>query len=180
MIHIVASPDELVGGSGIARHTSGSLPPIADEPKRQEGSVEWILTRPSRACGPCGVLFGGQLGGQFQKSHETLGPQGGRSERVGFEPTVRLPIQRFSSSKISHGGAGRIVPNHPLLFAIFPLMILVCDAQYHPVSHSWFAIWFANSLHQRRLMRLGLRAGLGVLANWTHTPFRRLCLLYNG
>ena len=60
-------------------------------------------------------------------------------------PTVRLPVQRFSSSKISRAGACRLVPNHSLLFAIFPLMILVCNAQYRPVSRGWFAIWFANS-----------------------------------
>ena len=28
------------------------------------------------------------------------GPYMGLAERVGFEPTVRLPVQRFSSSKI--------------------------------------------------------------------------------
>jgi hypothetical protein len=37
------------------------------------------------------------------------------------------------------------VPNHSLLFGILPLMILVCYAQYRPVSRGWFAIWFANS-----------------------------------
>ena len=51
MIHIVASHDEnyfsleeilasRVGIAGIRKP-----PPIADEPKRQEGSVEWILNR---------------------------------------------------------------------------------------------------------------------------------------
>jgi hypothetical protein len=50
-----------------------------------------------------------------------------RTERVGFEPTVRLPVQRFSSSK-----------------TIFALTILPFDALCHAVSRGWFAIWFAN------------------------------------
>ena len=44
----------------------------------------------------------------------------------------------------SRAGAYRFVAMRALLFAIFPLMILVCDAQYRPVSRSWFAIWFAK------------------------------------
>src|SRR6476659_1782468 len=44
--------------------------------------------------------LGGQFGGQFGKSPATLCDVGVGSERVGFEPTVRLPVQRFSGSKI--------------------------------------------------------------------------------
>ena len=55
-----------------------------------QGSAPLPFACPWAVCGPSGVLFGGQLGGHFQKSRETLDLQGGRSERVGFEPTVRI------------------------------------------------------------------------------------------
>ena len=48
-----------VGGSGISRIDVAirKPPPIADEPKRQEGSVEWIL---NRALAPVGEIVAGK------------------------------------------------------------------------------------------------------------------------
>ena len=69
---------KLGGPSGplLFRGPAPFLPPLA---------LPWPLRR----------IVWGQLGGHFQKSRETLGLQGGRSERVGFEPTVRLPVEQF-------------------------------------------------------------------------------------
>ena len=44
--------------------------------------------------------FVGQVVGQIENHPQHLENQGRVTERVGFEPTVRLPVQRFSSSKI--------------------------------------------------------------------------------
>ena len=67
------------------------------------------------------------------------------AEGEGFEPTVRLPVQRFSSLKI-------MVTPYPFLdLSVWPslrfyaLMILTRDASYCPVPRSSHAIPFANS-----------------------------------
>ena len=44
--------------------------------------------------------FGGRVGRQIENPPQPVENQGTGTERVGFEPTVRLPAQRFSSSKI--------------------------------------------------------------------------------
>ena len=67
-----------------------------------------------------------------------------RPWRRGFEPTVRLPVQRFSSSKISHVGPCRVVAKCALWFGISNAMIPVCDAPCHSVLRSWFANPFAT------------------------------------
>ena len=66
------------------------------------------------------------------------------SFRVGFKPTVRLSVQRFSSSKILVPACAVLVTECVPWFAVFTPMILPCGAWYRPVSRSWFAIWFAN------------------------------------
>ena len=70
------------------------------------------------------------------------------AERVGFEPTVRLPVQRFSSSKISHAGTCHVVPNCALWFTVFTPMIPACYARCHAVPRGSFENPFANILHQ--------------------------------
>jgi len=72
----------------------------------------------------------------------------GMAEREGFEPTVRLPVQWFSSSKTSRVGAGSSVAKRVLLFAISNTTMLACDVQYRAVPRRWFAIWFANVLER--------------------------------
>jgi hypothetical protein len=62
---------------------------------------------------------------------------------VGFEATVRLPVQRFSSSMILM----QAVPacsKRPLRCGIFTAIISSRVAHYRAVTHSWFAIWFAK------------------------------------
>ena len=59
-----------------------------------------------------------------------------------FEPTVRLPVQRFSTSKILV--LSRDVANRALWFAIFAHTVFICNAWCWAVPHRWFAIWFAN------------------------------------
>ena len=76
------------------------------------------------------------------------GPYMGLAERVGFEPTVRLPVQRFSSSKNSHVGECCPAIKRVLWLGIFPTSILSCDAWYRAVSCGSFANPFANSQHQ--------------------------------
>ena len=76
------------------------------------------------------------------------GPYMGLAERVGFEPTVRLPVQRFSSSKILMLARAVPVTKRVLWFGIFPTTILSCDARYRAVPCGSFANPFANSHHQ--------------------------------
>jgi uncharacterized membrane protein len=52
---------------------------------------------------------------------------------VGFKPTVRLPVQRFSSSKILVL-VRAAVANRMLWFAISAAIVLARDAYCHPVS----------------------------------------------
>ena len=68
------------------------------------------------------------------------------AERVGFEPTVRLPVKRFSSSKILM--LGRVA----LYLTIRScLMILVCNAQYRSVSRGLqFGLQALVTAHVRR------------------------------
>jgi len=79
------------------------------------------------------------------------------AERVEFEPTVRLPVQRFSSSMI-------LVLNCTVQSlsvcssGIFIAPILSCDAWYRAVMHSWFATWFANSIHRLMSGFVGISA----------------------
>ena len=56
------------------------------------------------------------------------------AESVGFEPTVRLPAQRFSSSMILM--LCRAVAKSVHQFTIFASTILACDALCHAVPRS--------------------------------------------
>jgi hypothetical protein len=68
------------------------------------------------------------------------------TERVGFEPTVRLPAQRFSSSTILMLPRVTSYPSMGLLFANFSFMIPPRYVPCHAVMRGSFAIPFANSL----------------------------------
>ena len=49
---------------------------------------------------PLAARLGTKSGTRSKNRRQSLAAQLVGSERVGFEPTVRLPVQRFSSSKI--------------------------------------------------------------------------------
>ena len=66
---------------------------------------------------------------------------------MGFEPTV-LPVQRFSSSKISHVDVARAVAKRVLWFGLFGSMILPCYAPSRAVLRGSFANPFADCRHQ--------------------------------
>ena len=50
-----------------------------------------------------------------------------RTERVGFEPAVRLPVQRFSSSMILVTPCIALVAKRALQFANFAVTVSACD-----------------------------------------------------
>ena len=72
----------------------------------------------------------------------------GLAERVGFKPTVRLPVQRFSSLRFLMWASAVPAIKRVLWLGIFPTSILSCDAWYRAVSCGSFANPFANSQHQ--------------------------------
>ena len=50
------------------------------------------------------------------------------------------------------------VPKCVLSSGIFIAPILSCDAWYRAVMHSWFATWFANSIHRLMSGFVGISA----------------------
>ena len=69
--------------------------------------------------------------------------------RFGGEGGIRThgTVTRTTVFEFYDSGAGlyRPVAKRMLWFGISDAVIPVCDAPYHSVLHSWFAIWFANS-----------------------------------
>ena len=86
--------------------------------------------------------MGPKRGPKTETGGKALAFKGARSERVGFEPTVRLPVQRFSNSKtltlLRTACAG------------LRATILACDGPYRAVPRGSFAIWFGTPPRGRR------------------------------
>ena len=82
-------------------------------------------------------------------------------------PRYGYPYNGFRVLRFS-AGVCRPVAKRVLLFGISKPMILVCVAQCRPVLRGWFAIWFANFIHQPMSALGGKRTSSCSTSRYTH------------